>query len=145
EAAKRQAMPARFGFHDAYPVRRAKHGAQVIATYGDPRARKTDGSERPYLVAMAKGNGRVVYLGSGEMWRLRQYRHSYHDRFWTELANYTASRDRNNKPSSVLIVGDEYRLGDSVVIEVRLIKPNFDPHAISVSPRVRIIAPRGIQ
>jgi hypothetical protein len=32
----------------------------------------------------------VVYLGSGEMWRLRQFREAYHERFWTQLARHAA-------------------------------------------------------
>jgi hypothetical protein len=44
-----------------------------------------NGKERPYLATMKAGKGRVVYLGSGEMWRVRRYREAYYDRFWTGL------------------------------------------------------------
>jgi hypothetical protein len=78
------------GFYSFYPVRGVKPGATVLATFGDPAARLRDGKGQPYLVTMAAGKGRVVYLGSGEMWRLRQFREAFHERFWTQLARHAA-------------------------------------------------------
>jgi RNA polymerase sigma factor (sigma-70 family) len=80
------------GFYTYYPVKKAKRGAAVVATFADPQARLADGAERPYLVTMSHGNGRVVYLGSGETWRLRQWREAFHERFWTALVRYAGSR-----------------------------------------------------
>jgi hypothetical protein len=77
-----------YGF---YPIDRVKEGAAVVATFGDAPARGNE-AEYPYLVAAAHGKGRVIYLGSGEMWRLRQFREDFYARFWTELARYDASQ-----------------------------------------------------
>jgi hypothetical protein len=71
------------GFYNEQPVKRAKAGATVLASLGEGR---------PYLVTMPLGKGRVVYLGSGEMWRLRLYRETAHERFWTGLLAYAAGR-----------------------------------------------------
>ena len=79
------------GFYTFYPVDRPKPAATVIATFSDDRARLEDGKEQPYLVAQVYGKGRTVWLGSGEMWRLRQFKEAYHERFWTELARYAGS------------------------------------------------------
>jgi hypothetical protein len=68
----------------------------VLATFRDPRARIAAADDKfqdlPYLVTMRYGKGRTVYLGSGETWRLRQFRASFHERFWTQLTRYAASR-----------------------------------------------------
>src|SRR5262249_10225445 len=72
------------GFFNYYPVKYAKDAAQVIATFTDPRARLADGREQPYLVTMPYGGGRVFWIGSGEIWRLRGYREAYHERFWAK-------------------------------------------------------------
>jgi RNA polymerase sigma factor (sigma-70 family) len=89
-----QDQPLR-GFYTAYPVQGVKRGATVIATFRDPKARVApDGGkphDLPYLVTMPYGKGRTVYLGSGETWRLRQFRESFCERFWTQLARYAAS------------------------------------------------------
>src|SRR5262249_37993163 len=63
------------GFYSYYPVEKAKEGAIVAATFTAPRARLLSGQEQPYLVLdLFSRKGRTVWLGSAEMWRLRQYR-----------------------------------------------------------------------
>jgi hypothetical protein len=78
------------GFFRAYPVQSVKAGATVVATLANPKAKAADDKERPFLVTMPRGKGRVVYLGSGETWRLRQYREAYHENFWRQLLPYAA-------------------------------------------------------
>ncbi len=78
------------GFFNAYPVRSVKPGATVVATLANPKAKAAGDKEPPFLVTMARGKGRVVYLGSGETWRLRQYREAYHETFWRRLLAYAA-------------------------------------------------------
>jgi hypothetical protein len=78
------------GFYDVYPVVSVKPTGSVVATFGDPRAKLKDGTEMPYLVAADVGKGRVIYLGSGETWRLRQHRTAFFDRFWTEMIRSAA-------------------------------------------------------
>jgi hypothetical protein len=82
------------GFFRAYPLRSVKAGATVVATLANPKAKTADDKERPFLVTMKRGHGRVVYLGSGETWRLRQYREAYHETFWRQLLAYAAGLDR---------------------------------------------------
>jgi hypothetical protein len=69
------------GFFGCQPVKKVKAGAVVLAnwTQGDSR--------EPYLVTMKAGKGRVLYLGSGEMWRLRSFHIDYHQQFWTKLVS----------------------------------------------------------
>jgi len=78
------------GFFDAYAVTAVKPAATVLATFADLRAKLKDGSGMPYLVAADVGKGRVIYLGSGETWRLRQYRTAFFDRFWLEMIRSAA-------------------------------------------------------
>jgi hypothetical protein len=88
--------PAR-GFYTAYPVKSVKRGAKVIASFRHPKARiagdETMAQELPYLVAMQHGKGKTIYLGSGELWRLRQYNTDFYERFWSALARYAVSAD----------------------------------------------------
>jgi hypothetical protein len=83
---------ARNGFFSYFPLASVKSDAVVLAALDDPKARMKDGKEQPYLVVWSLGKGRVLYVGSGELWRLRQYRRSYYERFWLSLLqNVTAS------------------------------------------------------
>jgi len=79
------------GFHTIHPVRSVKAAATVLGAFGDPDAQLANGDLHPYLVTMPAGKGKSVWLGSGEMWRLRTCRAAYHDRFWSELAQWARS------------------------------------------------------
>jgi hypothetical protein len=83
----------RHGFYGCYPVKGVKPEAVVLATFSDPAARMADGKERPFLVVRPTGKGRVAYIGSGELWRLRQYRETYHERLWLGLINYVRAAE----------------------------------------------------
>jgi hypothetical protein len=76
------------GFYNFYPVQSIKKGAVVLATFADPKVKLPSGEEQPFLVRMSAGKGQVVFLGSGELWRLRQYRTAFHTRFWIQLARF---------------------------------------------------------
>jgi hypothetical protein len=96
----------RRGFYDFYPIRDVKTSATVIATFTDPRARMKDGREQPYLVAMPYGAGQhnVVWVGSGEIWRLRQYREAFHERFWIKLLRYAGAGSQTGQKMRGYIV-----------------------------------------
>jgi hypothetical protein len=87
-----EGAPVRRGFYSYYPVKKVKDGAVVVASYADPGAKLDGGkgAEQPYIVAMPAGRGTVVYLTSGEFWRLRELSEEYHERFWLNLINYAA-------------------------------------------------------
>jgi hypothetical protein len=86
---KTEDQPRR-GFYGPYPVKAVKPGATVVAVVRTPKA-EGKSQEVPYLVTMRHGKGRVVYLGSGETWRLRTFRGPYYERFWGQLLRYAAS------------------------------------------------------
>ena len=84
------------GFFDCQPVKAVRRGGRVLLTY--PDSQKKLAEEVPFLVIAQRGQGRVTWLGSGEMWRLRAYREEYHERFWMELARY-AGPGSTERPS----------------------------------------------
>ncbi|MCE9552446.1 MAG: hypothetical protein K8T91_03590 [Planctomycetes bacterium] len=59
------------GVYATLPVRGAKTGAAVFARHVDPQA-EAAGVDPVFLVEQFFGAGRVFYVGSGELWRLRQ-------------------------------------------------------------------------
>lgn len=81
----------RRGIFNFYPVKQKKDIAVTVATFTDDRARLEDGSEQPYIVTMPYKAGRTVWIGSAETWRLRQFKETYHERFWTKLARYAST------------------------------------------------------
>lgn len=83
------------GFFSYYPVRGVKKRAVVVATLADPKARLKSGKEQPYLVAMPLGEGRVLYLGSGELWRLRPYSQPAYERLWRGMLAHVGANEGN--------------------------------------------------
>lgn len=82
------------GFYNYYPVQKAKPSAVVVARFTDPAGKLKDGSLQPYLVTTSpSSNRRVVWIGSGEIWRLRSFHVPYHERFWMKLLRYAASNN----------------------------------------------------
>ena len=79
-------FPGVFGY---YNVHGAKPGATVYARYSDPEA--ASGGQLPvYMAGHFYGAGRVFYLGSGEMWRLRALDESYFEQFYTKLLRHVS-------------------------------------------------------
>jgi hypothetical protein len=146
------AKPQR-GFYSYYPVKNFKKGATVVATFTDPRARMTEGElseddkEQPYLVTMTYGGGKVVYLGSGEMWRLRNYRESYYERFWAKLARYAGSGNlsRSNR-RGLLIMSETFLARKPVIISGRVLGADLQPLPKDARPpKARITPPAGVK
>jgi hypothetical protein len=143
-AAGGQASPRR-GFYNYYPVKAVKPNATVVATFTDPRARLADGKEQPYLVTMPYGSGKVVYLGSGESWRLRQYREAYHERFWTKLARYAGSGNLSRTTRhGQLVMGKTFTAHNYVRVEAQLFGPDMLPLARTQKPKLQIKPPSGV-
>jgi hypothetical protein len=78
------------GFYTIYPVKSVKPEATVLATFSDPAAAISDKEEQPFLVAWAHNKGQVFYISSGEIWRLRQSREAFYNRFWIELIRFVS-------------------------------------------------------
>lgn len=134
------------GFYSFYPVEGLKPSATVIATFGDPRANLRDGREQPYLVSMPYGSGKVLYIGSGETRRLRQYREAFHERFWTKLARFTGSGNLSRTSRrGVLVMGREFTAGQFVRLEAQLFGRDLQPLSPTAVPKVQLKPPTGVQ
>jgi hypothetical protein len=87
------------GFYNYYPVSKLKADSSVIATFvGPDSSRINDGKdEQPFMVAMRYGNGKSLYIGSAETWRLRHAKDAYHERFWIKMCRYMSSGTTQQK------------------------------------------------
>ena len=135
------------GFYTYYPVESVKSSATVVATYSDPRARLGSGEkQQPYLVVMPYGSGKVVYIGSPEIWRLRQYREAFHERFWTKLARYSGSGNlARASRRGVIVMGQEFSAGQMVSLEAQLFGRDLQPLPANASPpKVQLQPPPGV-
>jgi len=130
-----QRFPGVFG---CFAVKGPKPGAQVYARYSDPEAGLS--VERPvYFADHFYGAGRVFYMGSGELWRLRALDVGYFEKLYTQLLRHV-SEGRLLRGSSVgrlLVDRDRYYVGDVVAVRAQLSTLRREPYmARSVTARV---------
>ncbi len=106
------------GFFDCFKTESAKDAANVYAVLPD-----TVGlGDLPVLMAdQMYGSGRVFYMGSGEMWRIRSVKEEYFETFYTKLIRHVSQGTllRGTK-RGMLLTEDEYDVGQTVFLRVRL-------------------------
>jgi hypothetical protein len=133
------------GVYGFYAVKDIKPGATVYAYFSDPQASVND-SLPVYIADQFYGAGRVAFLASGEMWRLRADDEAYFQRFYTKLIRHV-SQGRLLRDSSrgVLLVDKERcALGENVVVRAALSNAQFDPLKVE-QVDATIILPNGLR
>jgi hypothetical protein len=102
-------------------VKDAKPGGRVYARFGDPDT-AIDNTQPIYMAGQFYGSGRVFFMASGEMWRLRAVDDVYFEQFYTKLIRW-ASEGRLLRDSSrgvLLVDKDRCALGDQVAVRAIL-------------------------
>lgn len=129
------------GVFRCFPTVGPKDGALVYARFSDPR------SDRPVLMASQFfGSGRVLYLGSPELWRLRSLDEDLFDRFWIkavrELGQSRMKRGTNR--GTLLLDRSEYLLGQTIALRAHLLDPQFQELTLDAVP-IELFDPDGRQ
>lgn len=139
-----QSLWSRFaGVFGCYTVKGPKPGARVLGRFSDPDAGLS--TERPvYIAEQFYGGGRVLYIGSGEMWRLRTVDQGYFEVLYTKLIRHVSQGRllRGSSRGQLLVERDRYSVGDEVVVRAQLTSASREP---LVAERViaRVIDPEG--
>lgn len=147
DAADGELWDAFAGFYDYYPVKGVKDKAVVLAGLGPPKDGAAAGGEdeRSYLlVDRATGAGRVLYLGSGEFWRLRSKNSASFTRLYTQMVRHVSQARllRDSKRGVLLIDHDNgrYVLNDLVEVRARLMDAQAVPLKADKMP-LTVVAP----
>ncbi|MDO4573599.1 MAG: vWA domain-containing protein [Planctomycetia bacterium] len=116
------------GVYGYFPTRKAKSGATVLACFSNPQTK--DGEEFPILLASQfYGSGRVLYVGTGEFWRLRAAKPEYFTRLYTQFVRYV-SQGRMTQQSNrgrLLLTRDTYFPGDAIEVRAMLLDAQMQP------------------
>ncbi|MFO0844002.1 MAG: hypothetical protein U0797_16650 [Gemmataceae bacterium] len=133
------------GFYSFYPVQRAKSGSIVIARFTDPAAKLKDNTLHPYLVTTPDALPRVMWIGSAETWRLREYREAYHERFWTKLVRYAAAKSKGAVVKSIrLEMPSVVVSGRNMEVEAKIDGPDGQPLDRNAKPQITLKMPPGV-
>ncbi len=116
------------GVYSYYAVKDPKPGATVYARFSDPQTAIDD--QLPiYIAGQFYGAGRVLFMGSGEMWRLRGVDNVYFERFYTKLVRFASQgrllRDSNR--GMLLVDKERGLLGDSIAVRASLFDEQYRP------------------
>jgi len=126
------------GVFGCYSVKGPKPGARVLARYSDPDAGLS--VERPiYWAEHFYGGGRVFYMGSGELWRLRSLDLSYFEVLYTRLIRHVSQGRllRKSSHGRLLVERDQFSVGDEVIVRAQLSTASREPlRADRVTARV---------
>ena len=135
------------GFYDYYPVKGVKDKAVILAGLHAPKEGAAAGGEdeRSYLlVDRATGAGRVLYIGSGEFWRLRSKNSASFTRLYTQMVRHVSQARllRDSKRGVLLIDHDNgrYVLNDVVEVRARLMDAQAAPLKADKMP-MTVVAP----
>lgn len=110
------------GVYGPYPVVGPKAGATVYAHFNDPLPQSSV-DEPIYMASHFYGAGRVFYLGSGEMWRLRRFGDAKFEQFYINLVRHVSQGRllRGSRRGDVLLLEQSrYYVGDNVPIVAHL-------------------------
>jgi len=119
------AFPGVFGY---FTVNGVKPAASKLASV-DTGSRNSAGELPVYMASHFYGAGRVVFLGSGEMWRIRSLDVGHFEQFYTKLIRYV-SQGRLARDSSrgvLLVSADRVSLGETVEIRAFLTDQQHNP------------------
>jgi hypothetical protein len=116
------------GIYRCYPTAGSKAGATVYANFTDPRAETSYGAPI-WLASQFYGSGRTLYVGAGELWRLRAIDEDYFDRFWTKAIRElsTTRLKRGTLRGMLLLERNQYLLGQTAHVRALLSDAQFQP------------------
>jgi len=116
------------GVYGYYAVKDVKPGATVYARFIND-AEAVDEEMPVYMAGHYYGAGRVFFLASGEMWRLRALDPAYFETFYTKLIRHVSEGRllRDSKRGVLLVERRRYKIGDSVHLQARLTDAQHRP------------------
>ncbi len=129
-----------YSFYSAYEL---KPGAKALMHFADPGA-VVAGQMPVYMASQFYGAGRVAYMGSGEMWRMRYQGPSYFDRFYIKMLRWLSQgRLLMDSDRGVLLVDrDQAALGEQVAVRAVLKTQQYEP-LIQSEVVARLLDPHG--
>jgi hypothetical protein len=136
------------GFFTYYPVLKVKPGSIVVARFADANYKMKDGTLPPYLVMNPDQLARVIWIGSAESWRLREYREEWHERFWTKLVRYAGAKSKGGALATIRPeMARTHVVNKPISLEARIDGPDGGPLTARDKdnlPRVTLVMPPGV-
>jgi len=133
-------FPGYFGY---FSVKGVKPTATLLASSGSPDVLGKDESGA-LIVEQFYGAGRVIYFGSGELWRLRRIDERAFEQVVTKMIRYVAQGRLQRESDRGTLVTDKqrYSMGSMAQIRITASDPQLNPLTLPTLP-VEIVSPMG--
>jgi hypothetical protein len=105
-----------------------------------------DGTQMPYIVLSDPNSGRrVVWIANGEIYRLRKFNESYHERFWTKLLRYAGANNQAKVSKRIsLNMSSKYKTNQFINIDARIDGPGGEPLGKDKKVKISLKVPTGV-
>jgi hypothetical protein len=129
------------GFYGYFPIKSVKPTATLLVSSGAPDAIGEIGA---LFVEQYYGAGRILYIGSSELWRLRRMGENYYEQIATKIIRHTSQGrlQRDSDRGSVTLDKRRYGLGSIAKLRVTANDEQLNPVTIPKLP-VDILSPAG--
>jgi len=132
------------GVYSCFPVNEAKPGATVLARV----VRPGDGPGQPRPIFLANqpyAAGSVLYVGSGELWRLRTISDACYERLAAQLVRHVSQGRimQGNRRARLLVDRERHPVGGTIQVRLALADDALLQKAVLRPPTCRATGPDG--
>ncbi len=133
------------GIYRSYPTEGKKKGAEVFSYFTSAES-ETEHGKPIFMASHYYGSGKAMYIGSGEIWRLRSVDDEFFDRFWTKIIREAGHGrlKQGNSLGTPLPERNTYYVGQTITMRVQLMTPQLNPY-IAKTTKMNIFTPDGKQ
>ncbi|GHT27225.1 hypothetical protein FACS18942_06170 [Planctomycetales bacterium] len=131
------------GFYGFFAVRGVKPAATLYVSSGSPETAGKTGTGA-IIAGQFYGSGRILYLGSGELWRLRKVDDKMYEKLTTRILRYVAQGrlQRESDRGSLITDRKQYTLGGIAQLRITANDAQLRPLTVPELP-VDVISPSG--
>jgi hypothetical protein len=131
------------GYYGYFAVKEVKPAATLLASSGSPEMAGR-GESGALIVEQFYGAGRVIYFGSGELWRLRRTDEKAFEQIVTKVVRYVGQGRLQRESDRGTLTTDKqrYSMGSMAQIRITANDPQLNPLAVPTLP-VEIVSPLG--
>ena len=131
------------GFFGYFAVRGVKPAATLLASSGSPEIMGRD-ERGALIVEQFYGAGRVLYFGSGELWRLRRVDEKMFEQIVTKVIRYIGQGRLQRESDRGMLATDRqrYSMGSMAQIRITASDPQLNPLTVPTLP-VELLSPMG--
>jgi hypothetical protein len=131
------------GYFGYFAVRNVKPTATLLASSGSPETMGKD-ETGALMVEQFYGAGRVMYFGSGELWRLRRVEERAFEQIVTKALRYVAQGRLQRESDRGTLATDKqrYSMGSMAQLRITASDPQLNPLTVPTLP-VEILSPTG--